>query len=422
MSYQWLQERDAESIVRTATRAVSKVALARATEIVAAVREKGDSAVLEYAQQFDELRDGRHLFQASDCHEALTRIGAETRALLERCAERVASFAAAQRDALTDVEHGIPGGAAGHRIIPLERAGCYVPGGRYPLVSSLLMSVVTARAAGVAQIWVATPRPSDEMLAAAAIAGATGVIGVGGAHGIAALAFGFAGVPGVDCIVGPGNSYVTAAKLIVSSQLRIDMLAGPSELLVIADETASPMLVAADLLAQAEHDIEAVPVLITTTRAIADAVDREIGKQLTELSSAETSKASLRNGFVTVVPTLVDAARIANTIAPEHLQLSCAESTKVAPLFTNYGGLFIGEGSAEVLGDYCAGPNHVLPTGGTGRFRCGLSVLDFIKVATWLRIDSPAQAASLYADAAALATIEGLPGHKRAALERIDKN
>jgi len=419
MSYQWLQERDSSTIVSSAPRAVSEMALARATEIIAAVREKGDTAVLHYAQQFGELRDGRHLFTAHDCKEALSRIGGETRALLERCAERVAMFASAQRDALSDVEQGIPGGAAGHRIIPLERAGCYVPGGRYPLVSSLLMSVVTARAAGVAEVWVATPRPSDEMLAAAAIAGATGVIGVGGAHGIAALAFGFAGVPAVDCIVGPGNSYVTAAKLIVSSQLRIDMLAGPSELLVIADETASPVLVAADLLAQAEHDVEAVPVLVTTSRAVADAVDREIGAQLAVLTSADTAKSALRNGFFTIVPTLEDAARIANSIAPEHLQLSCARAEHIASLLHNYGGLFIGEGSAEVLGDYCAGPNHVLPTGGTGRFRCGLSVLDFVKVATWLRIDSPAQAASLYEDAAALASLEGLPGHRRAAVERM---
>lgn len=416
-----LPERSPEAIQPGSPHALTEEAHRRAAEIIAAVRERGDDAVLSFARQFNELRDGRAVFSPEDCAAALKRISPETRSLLERCSGRVATFATAQRAALTEAEIAIPGGAAGQRIIPLHRAGCYVPGGRYPLVSSLLMSVVTARAAGVEEVWVATPRPSDDMLAAAAIAGATGVIGVGGAHGIAALAFGFSGVGACDCIVGPGNSYVTAAKFLVSSQVRIDMLAGPSELLVIADESASPALVAADLLAQAEHDTEAVPILVATSRSVVVAVQEEIEVQTRALSSASTIAQSLGNGFFTIVPSLPEAARVANIIAPEHLQLSITNPEHLVPLLTNYGGLFIGEGSAEVIGDYCAGPNHVLPTGGTGRFRCGLSVFDFLKVATWLRIDSSAQAAGLYHDAVALAEIEGLPGHRDAARGRLSK-
>lgn len=412
-------ERSPETIQPGSPRPLTEEARHRAAEILAAVRERGDEAVLSFARHFHELRDDRAIFSPDDCVAALERIPAETRSLFERCARRVATFAAAQRAALTETEIAIPGGTAGHRIIPVQRAGCYVPGGRYPLVSSLLMSVVTARAAGVEEVWVATPRPSDDMLAAAAIAGATGVIGVGGAHGVAALAFGFSGVGACDCIVGPGNSYVTAAKFLVSSQVRIDMLAGPSELLVIADESASPALVAADLLAQAEHDTEAVPILVATSRDLVAAVQGELDVQTGTLSSAATIAESLGNGFFTIVPSLAEAARIANTIAPEHLQLSIANPDHLVPLLTNYGGLFVGEGSAEVIGDYCAGPNHVLPTGGTGRFRCGLSVFDFLKVATWLRIASSADATGLYEDAVALAEIEGLPGHRGAAWRRV---
>lgn len=419
MSTLRLRERTPETIQPASARPVTDEAHARAAEIVAAVRERGDEAVLEYARQFNELRDNLHRFSPEECHAARERITPKTRSVLDRCAGRVGAFASAQRGALTETAIAIPGGSAGHRIIPVRRAGCYVPGGRYPLVSSLLMSVVTARAAGVAEVWVATPRPTDDMLAAAAIAGASGVIGVGGAHGIAALAFGFSGVGPCDCIVGPGNSYVTAAKFLVSSQVRIDMLAGPSELLVIADDSASPVLVAADLLAQAEHDSEAVPILVSTSRDLVEAVQSEIEQQTAALSSATTIAEALGNGFFSIVSSLEEAARISNSVAPEHLQLSIAKADEIVPLLENYGGLFIGEGSAEVIGDYCAGPNHVLPTGGTGRFRCGLSVFDFLKVATWLRVDNSSEATELYDDAVSLAEVEGLPGHRQAAWRRL---
>ncbi len=420
MSQYLLSERPSESIQSIQPRPFSPQARVRAEEIVAAVRDRGDDAVLSYAREFGELREGRPLFFRNDCLQAMTRIDPEIVDLLERSAARIRAFASAQRSAISNVDISIPGGAAGHRIIPLERAGCYVPGGRYPLVSSLLMSVVTARVAGVEEIWVATPRPSDEMLAAAAIAGATGVLSIGGAHGIAAFAHGFAGVAPCDCIVGPGNSYVTAAKFLVSAHVRIDMLAGPSELVVIADRSSSPELIAADLLAQAEHDPEAVPTLITLDRAIVSVVSNELERQLAGLSSAPTARAALQNGCVVVVPTVEEAARVSNVIAPEHLQLSLMHPERIVPLLKNYGGLFVGEGSAEVIGDYCAGPNHVLPTGGTGRSRCGLSVFDFIKVATWLRIDDRTQANDLYTDACSLAELEGLPGHRAAAEGRIN--
>lgn len=420
MSQYLLFERAPESIQSSQPRPFSTEAQVRADRIVTAVRDRGDEAVLAFAREFGELREERALFSETECRQAIARIAPETVALLERSAARVRAFASAQRSALSEVEISIPGGAAGHRIVPLQRAGCYVPGGRYPLVSSLLMSVVTARVAGVEEIWVSTPRPSDEMLAAAAIAGATGVFSVGGAHGIAALALGFAGVAPCDCIVGPGNSYVTAAKFLVSAHVRIDMLAGPSELVVIADRSSSPALIAADLLAQAEHDPEAVPTLITLDRAIISAVSHELERQLADLSSAPTARVALQNGCVVVVPTIEEAARVSNVLAPEHLQLSLSHPERIVPMLKNYGGLFVGEGSAEVIGDYCAGPNHVLPTGGTGRSRCGLSVFDFIKVATWLRIDDRTQARNLYTDACWLAELEGLPGHRAAAEGRIN--
>jgi phosphoribosyl-ATP pyrophosphohydrolase/phosphoribosyl-AMP cyclohydrolase/histidinol dehydrogenase len=258
-----LSERLSKDVSLITHRPVSEEAFKRATQIVDDVRSSGDKAVISYGELFNELRNGQVVFSKAECEEVCKRINVDTLGLFTRCCERVRQFAAAQRGSIREVEIDIQGGSVGHRIIPVNRAGCYVPGGRYPLVSSLIMSVVTARAAGVKDVWVATPRPSDEMLAASFIAGADGVIGVGGAHAIAALAYGFKDLKGCDCIVGPGNSFVTAAKHIVSSVVKIDMLAGPSELLVIADDTASPSLVAADLLAQAEHDTEAVPILIS---------------------------------------------------------------------------------------------------------------------------------------------------------------
>jgi phosphoribosyl-ATP pyrophosphohydrolase/phosphoribosyl-AMP cyclohydrolase/histidinol dehydrogenase len=271
-------------------------------------------------------------------------------------------------------------------------------------------------------VWVASPRPAPATLAAAALAGADALLAAGGAHAIAALACGAGPVPACDAVVGPGNRWVTAAKQLVAGRVAIDMLAGPSELLVVADETADAGLVAADLLAQAEHDPDALPVLVTTSVALADRVEVELAAQLSTLPTAETARAALAQGFAVVVPTLDDAVAAADRLAPEHLQLAVREPEALAPRFAHYGALFVGERAAEVLGDYGIGPNHTLPTGGTARFAGGLSVFTFLRVRTWLAVGGPGAGPEFHeavADAVALARIEGLEAHARAAERRL---
>jgi phosphoribosyl-ATP pyrophosphohydrolase/phosphoribosyl-AMP cyclohydrolase/histidinol dehydrogenase len=280
------------------------------------------------------------------------------------------------------------------------------------------MTALVARVAGVAEVWVASPDPTPATLAAAAIAGASGLVAAGGAQAIAALAYGAGPVPDCDVIVGPGNKYVTAAKELISRDRAIDMLAGPSELLIVADGTADPLTVAADLLGQAEHDDEAVPMLIALPGLDLDAVDAALQSQLAELPTAATARRALDNGFAVAVESVDDARALCERLAPEHLQLSVADAPAFAERLTRYGALFVGENAAEVLGDYGAGPNHVLPTGGSARTEAGLSVLTFLRARTQLRIDTPGDARALVDDAVALARIEGLEAHARAAERR----
>ena len=274
------------------------------------------------------------------------------------------------------------------------------------------MSAVTAKVAGVREVWVVTPRPDPLILAAAAIAGVDGLFAVGGAHAIAALAYGAGAVPACDVIVGPGNRWVTAAKRVVSGDVGIDMLAGPSELVVLADAEADPDLVAADLLAQAEHDPDALPVLVTSSAALLTRVDLALVGQLTTLPGREVAEQGLANGYAVLTTDLAESIQVIDRIAPEHLQLSVGAPAEVARLVRHAGALFLGEGTAEVFGDYGAGPNHILPTGGAARHTAGLSVLTFLRARSWLRMD---EGGELLADAAALGRVEGLEGHARAA-------
>jgi phosphoribosyl-ATP pyrophosphohydrolase/phosphoribosyl-AMP cyclohydrolase/histidinol dehydrogenase len=392
-----------------------------AREIVDDVARRGEAAVREHAERLGDLSPGEAMtFGPEALDRARAALSAEDRELLERIADRVARFATAQRRALSDVDVPIPGGRAGHTVTPVRAAGCYAPGGRYPLPSSVVMTAATARAAGVAEIWVASPRPTTVTLAAAAVSGAAGILRVGGAQAIAALAFGCGPVPPCDVVVGPGSRFVTAAKLAVSRRARIDMLAGPSELLVVADETADPALVAADLLAQAEHDPQAVPMLIASCARIAASVNAELSRQLERLPTAAVARAAVGNGFAVIVESLGAALELASRLAPEHLELFVADPRAAAARCGDCGGLFVGALSAEVVGDYGAGPNHTLPTGGTARGRGGLSVLDFLKVRTWIALEDRAAAAELYSDAERLAEIEGLAGHAAAARLRRD--
>lgn len=410
----------AGEVAATRRGAVDAETLAMASAIVDDVRDRGEEALREHAEVLGDLAPGAPLLRtAAELQEALASLPVEQRDLLQRVAERIRLFAEAQRRCLVDLDFAIPGGAAGHTVTPLESAGCYAPGGRFPLPSSVLMTAVTARAAGVRRVWVASPRPAPVTLAAAAVAGVDGFLAVGGAQAVAALAYGAGPVLACDAVVGPGNRWVTAAKQRVAGEVAIDMLAGPSELVVLADgQGGDPRVVAADLLAQAEHDPDAVPILVTTDPSFADAVDAELERQLATLPTAETARRSLRNGCTVMVPDVAAGIAVCDRLAPEHLEVMVADAPAVARRLRYYGGLFVGMGSAEVYGDYGAGPNHVLPTGGTARLSGGLSILTFLRARTWLRVDAAAAADAMARDCAALARLEGLEAHARAAESR----
>jgi phosphoribosyl-ATP pyrophosphohydrolase/phosphoribosyl-AMP cyclohydrolase/histidinol dehydrogenase len=280
------------------------------------------------------------------------------------------------------------------------------------------MTAVTARSAGVEEVWVASPRPTSTTLAAAAVAGADGLLAVGGAQAVAALAWGAGEVPACDIVVGPGNRWVTAAKKLVAGEVAVDMLAGPSELVVIADASADSATVAADLLAQAEHDPDALPMLIALEAGVVEKVNREIAAALEDLPTAGVARKALSNGFAIVAADREEAGRVCDAIAPEHLQLSVEDPDEWLPFLGHFGAIFLGNRACEVFGDYGAGPNHVLPTGGSARRTGGLSVFHFLRVRTWLRDDAPSINDEFLADAVALARMEGLEAHARAALLR----
>ena len=401
---------------------VDSVTLAEAAVIVEDVRARGEDAVREHALRLGDLEEGAPMCIGPDAlQSALARLPADQRDLLMRVGDRVAAFAQAQLESVAELDAPILGGRAGHTIAPVERAGCYAPGGRFPLPSSVIMTALTARVAGVETVWVASPRPQPITLAAAALAGADGLLAVGGAQAIAALAYGAGEVVACDAVVGPGNRWVTAAKQLVSGRVRIDMLAGPSELVVLADGAADPVTVAADLLAQAEHDPDAVPILVSVDADLPARVDAELAVGLAGLPTADTARAALANGFAVVVRDVDEGVAVCNRLAPEHLEILLAEPDEAVPGLRHYGGLFLGGTTAEVLGDYGAGPNHTLPTGGTARFSGGLSVLTFLRHRTWIRIDDLAEAQPLVRDAAALARLEGLEAHARSAERRLKR-
>ena len=394
--------------------AVNNDALQVAQEIFADVRENGETALRKFGVQFDGLgQTDAMLLERSELDKALDRIDGETRSLIERVSRRITTFAKAQRDSLNDLSIEVEGGLAGHRWIPLRSAGCYAPGGRYPLPSSVLMAAATARVAGVKHVWVASPNPNDVTLAAAAIADADGVLRLGGAQAIAALTFGIpTPLPACDVIVGPGNRYVTAAKALASHQTRIDMLAGPSELVVVAGDDARPEFVAADLLGQAEHDPDARPILIAFSETFAQSVSDELNRQIEGLSTAAIAIQSVRNGGFIVVTDINEAVSCCDQLAPEHLSLQGEEATQSADRFKGGSALFIGSETAEVFGDYGAGPNHVLPTGGTARSQSPLSVINFMRMQSRLKINA-ATASRLMDDATRMGRLEGLEAHAR---------
>ena len=396
---------------------VDAATLSAAAEIVEAVRSNGETAIRKYTQQFSERTADQPLsIPAEDLAAAFERIPTADQDLLKRVADRIESFAKAQMKSLSELTVPVPGGSAGHTIEPIRRAGCYAPGGRYPLPSSVLMTAVTARAAGCESVVVASPNPTDVTLAAAHVAGAEAVLPFGGAHAIAAMAYGFPQCEKRDLIAGPGNRWVTAAKQLVVGSVGIDMLAGPSELAIVADDDSDPDTTAADLLAQAEHDTDARPFLICFSTAFADRVAGALEKRLSDLPTAETARIALGNGAIVVVDSIDEALSICDTLAPEHLELHLADAEQFSKRVNHAGCIFIGSNSAEVFGDYGAGPNHTLPTGGTARWSAGLNVFTFLRVRTWLQIESAPR--ELVEDTMRLAEHEGLIGHSRAAERR----
>jgi histidinol dehydrogenase len=399
-------------------------------EIISAVRKEGDAALRRFSQLYERSVPSHFEVPralAEDAWEELKRRDPKLAAALELAADHIRRFAELQKAQLEDFEIEIePGLLVGQRVIPLERAAVYVPGGRYPLISTVLMGVIPAIAAGVEEVFLVSPPgekglPDRRILAAAALAGARRIFTLGGAQAVAALALGTESIPRVDIICGPGNRYVAAAKKLLYGEVGIDFTAGPTDLLVICDGSvpAGGALAAADMLAQAEHDPDARARALVPNRPLAEEIARALDAQLGELSTAKNAGASLdAGGLIIIYTTREEAQRIANEIAPEHLELLVAEPSAWSSPLRNYGSLFAGPLAAEALGDYSAGLNHTLPTSGSARFTGGLSVRNFLKTPTSLRcVPGPGFQAALEA-AERLARAEGLEGHGKSAARR----
>ncbi len=397
---------------------------AAVARILADVRARGDAALRDWTQRLDGVALTRLDVPAEGIRAAAASLPADLRASLQLAADRIRAFHALQP--VQSWTTATLGGRLGQRVAPLRRVGVYVPGGTAPLPSSLLMSAIPAQVAGVAEIVVVTPPGHDGrvppvILAAAATAGVETIYTLGGAQAIAALAFGTASIGRVDKIVGPGNLFVTLAKQQVFGQVGIDGLAGPTETMIIADETANPAWLAADLLAQAEHDALAAAILLTPSRGLAEAVQREVARQLETLSRDAVIAAALAGqGGIVVTADLDEAVALANDYAPEHLCVATAAPRALADRLHNAGGLFLGERSFEVLGDYVAGPSHTMPTGGTARFASPLNVLDFVRITSLIELDA-ATTAALAPAAARLARAEALTAHAAAAEQRQER-
>lgn len=403
----------------------------RVAAILADVRQRGDAAVLEYTQRFDGLQAGSVQaleLQRSELQAALEHIPAAQRHALQAAAARVRDYHERQLQACgrSWSYRDADGSLLGQKVTPLDRVGIYVPGGKAAYPSSVLMNAIPAKVAGVGEIVMVVPTPKGEknalVLAAAAVAGVDRAFTLGGAQAVGALAYGTATVPKVDKITGPGNAYVASAKKHVFGLVGIDMIAGPSEILVLADGSTPPDWVAMDLFSQAEHDELAQSILLSPDAAYLAAVRAAIERLLPTLPRAAIIRASLEGrGALIQTRSMEEACEISNRIAPEHLEISSREPQRWEPRLKHAGAIFMGAYTSESLGDYCAGPNHVLPTSGTARFSSPLGVYDFQKRSSLIEV-SEAGAQTLGAIAAELAYGEGLQAHAQAAELRLQKN
>ena len=397
----------------------------RVRDIVEDVRVHGDAALIKYTERFDKVDLASAGIEIGQCQltDALNGLPVDQRSLLETAAAAIMEFHLRQKEDTWTYEPRT-GVTLGQKITPLGKVGLYVPGGTAAYPSSVLMNAIPARAAGVGEIIMAVPTPmgqtSGAVLAAAAIAGVDRVFRVGGAQAVAALAFGTETIPKADKIVGPGNIYVAMAKKIVFGAVDIDMIAGPSEILVLADCNADPALAAADLLSQAEHDPLAYPIFVTDDPAMIETVAAEVESQMARLPRRNIASRTIgNNGYLILVPDLEEGVKVANRIAPEHLELVVKDPESVLEKVTCAGAVFMGQYTPEALGDYMAGPNHVLPTGGTARFFSPLGTYDFIKRSSIINFSRDAFAERA-PQVAALARLEGLEAHARAVDLRID--
>ena len=397
----------------------------RVLSIIREIRERGDEALIELTARFDGFEPGSATdlaLSADQLKSAWDQLPVEVAEALKRAAGRIEAYATHQKIDSWQFKEA-DGTLLGQQVTPLDRVGIYVPGGKAAYPSSVLMNAIPAKVAGVADIVMVTPTPGGELnplvLAAAHLAGVDRVFRIGGAQAVAALAYGTQTIPRVDKIVGPGNIYVATAKKLVFGQVGIDMVAGPSEILVICDGETDPNWIAMDLFSQAEHDEDAQAILVSQDSGFLDAVEASIHRLLPQMERRQVIEASLRaRGGMIRVPDLAAAADVANQIAPEHLELSVKDPQNLVASIRNAGAIFMGRHTAEALGDYCAGPNHVLPTSSTARFSSPLGVYDFQKRSS-LIFCSPEGASQLGQTASVLARGEGLQAHALSAEYRV---
>ncbi|MAM71271.1 MAG: histidinol dehydrogenase [Gammaproteobacteria bacterium] len=400
---------------------VSPEVMTAVARILAEVRQDGDKAVLKWTREFDKLSVSSaaqlEIAQAT-LQESLEQIEPQQKQALQQAADRIRRYHEKQKQGSWEYQDE-DGSVYGQKVTALDRVGIYIPGGKASYPSTVLMDAIPAKVAGVSEIIAMVPTPNGEanklVLAALALAEVDRVFTVGGAQAIAALAFGTDTIPRVDKIVGPGNIYVAVAKQQVFGQVGIDMVAGPSEILVICDGQTDPDWIAMDLFSQAEHDEDAQAILVSPDENFLDQVENSINKLLSDMERREIIQHSLQNrGLFIKVKDLQQAAEVSNDIAPEHLELSVAEPEKLLPMIRHAGAIFLGKYTSEALGDYCAGPSHVLPTSGTARFSSALGVYDFQKRSSIIQCSANA-AATLAETASTLARSEGLTAHARSA-------
>ena len=416
---QGLSDTDRAQLLDRGTASADDMVRTTSEAIIDVVRRDGDAALLSLAREYDKVRLKSLEIPRDAWREALQSLDPSLRSAMERAAANLRAVHAAAAPQLVETSPE-PGVVVGRRPDPLQRVGVYAPGGRAAYPSSVLMGVIPARVAGVEEVIICAPpgsngRPEAATLAAAELAGADRVFAVGGAGAVAAMAYGTASIPRVDRIVGPGNAYVAQAKLLVANVVGIDSPAGPSELLVIADDSADPMHLAAELLAQAEHDPDAIVVLVALTDTLGDKVMEAVEKLLpVQERRAIIDRSLAEHGAILTAASVADAIAFANRFAPEHLLLATRDADSLLSQIRSAGTVFVGETSSVTFGDYITGANHVLPTGGLARSYSGLSTLDFVRWTTYQRVDRDAAARLAY-DVGVFADAEHLPAHAAAA-------